>query len=92
LVGEQVQELCSRIEKAVSQFSLSVGRNRTARVGISVGTATFGSDGETLDQLLVAADDQMYRMKSSHRLGRALPAAPSNAAQPPDQENTAPIN
>jgi GGDEF domain-containing protein len=37
-------------------------------VGISVGTATYGTDGETLDQLLVAADQAMYRAKSGHKL------------------------
>jgi diguanylate cyclase (GGDEF)-like protein/putative nucleotidyltransferase with HDIG domain len=72
VVGAQVEELCARIETAVSKFSLPIGRNRFARVGISVGTATFGIDGETLDQLVVAADNEMYRVKSSHRLGRAL--------------------
>ncbi len=76
VVGIQVEELCMRIESAVSQFLMSVGRNRYARVGISIGTATFGNDGDTLDQLLTAADDQMYRMKSNHRLGRSLPPAP----------------
>jgi len=70
VVGAQVEELCNRIETAVSKFSLAVGKNRSARVGISVGTATFGIDGETLDQLVIAADSAMYRVKSSHRLER----------------------
>ena len=39
-----------------------------ARVGISIGTATYGADGETLDQLLVAADQAMYRAKSRNKL------------------------
>jgi len=56
----------------VSKFSLMVGRNRYARVGISIGTATFGIDGDTLDQLVVAADEKMYRMKSDHRLERTV--------------------
>src|SRR5215203_3173348 len=70
VVGAQVEELCLRIESAVSKFSLAVGKNRSARVGISVGTATFGIDGETLDQLVVAADSEMYRVKSNHRQER----------------------
>ena len=74
LVGIQVEELCMRIEKIVSQFALPVGRGRYARVGISLGSATFGIDGETLDQLLMNADMEMYRMKSTHRHERALPA------------------
>lgn len=72
VVGSQVDELCLRIENAVSKFSLMAGRNRFARVGISIGTATFGIDGETLDQLVIAADEKMYRMKSSHKLERTV--------------------
>jgi diguanylate cyclase (GGDEF)-like protein/putative nucleotidyltransferase with HDIG domain len=70
VVGAQVEELCARIESAVSKFSMPIGRNRFARVGISVGTATFGIDGETLDQLVVQADREMYQTKSSHRSSR----------------------
>src|SRR6201988_1313850 len=70
VVGAQVEDLCIRIESAVSKFSLAVGKNRFARVGISIGTAMFGLQGETLDQLVVAADNEMYRMKSSHRSTR----------------------
>ena len=81
VVGIQVEELCMRIESVVSQFSMSPGANRHARVGISIGFATFGNDGETLDQLLVAADDQMYRMKSNHRLERTLPPAPVHISE-----------
>ena len=72
VVGSQVDELCLRIEHAVSKFSLMVGRNRFARVGISIGTATFGIDGETLDQLVVAADKKMYGMKSHHKVERTV--------------------
>jgi len=84
--GAQVEELCLRIESAVSKFSLGVGLNRQAKVGISVGTATFGVDGETLDQLLIAADDEMYRMKSSHRQERKMLTAGESVLHP-DQEN-----
>jgi len=70
--GSQVDELCLRIENAVSKFTLMVGRNRYARVGISIGTATFGIDGDTLDQLVIAADQKMYSMKSSHKLERTV--------------------
>ena len=72
MAGSQVDELCRRIEHAVSKFSLMVGRNRYARVGISVGTATFGIDGYTLDQLVIAADEKMYRLKSNHKVERTV--------------------
>jgi len=79
LDGNQVEDLTQRIETAVSEFSLHVRGVGRARVGISIGTSTYGADGETLDQLLVTADQAMYRAKSSHKLDRlsrkALPPA-----------------
>jgi diguanylate cyclase (GGDEF)-like protein/putative nucleotidyltransferase with HDIG domain len=83
--GTQVEELCVRIESAVQQFVLPVGRNRFAKVGISVGTATFGPDGDTLDQLVIAADNAMYRMKSHHRLERSIPPS-TPTVTPPEQD------
>ncbi|HYE12978.1 MAG TPA: diguanylate cyclase [Pyrinomonadaceae bacterium] len=72
LTAEQVRELCERIERAVSRFSLHVRGDKHARVGISVGAAFYGAHGETLDQLLIAADEAMYAVKSGHkRLARA---------------------
>jgi diguanylate cyclase (GGDEF)-like protein len=65
---EQLQEMCNRIEAAVCKFSLSVGQNQRAGVGISIGTACFSEDGDTMDQLLIAADNAMYRVKSQHKL------------------------
>ncbi|HKO96065.1 MAG TPA: diguanylate cyclase [Pyrinomonadaceae bacterium] len=70
LAGNQVEDLRQRIERAVSDFSLHVRGHGHARVGISVGTATYGVDGETVDQLLVAADQAMYRAKSAHKLDK----------------------
>jgi diguanylate cyclase (GGDEF)-like protein len=70
LVGSQVEDLKGRIEASVSEFSLKVRGLGDARVGISVGTATFGMNGETLDQLLVAADQAMYRAKSDHKVAK----------------------
>jgi diguanylate cyclase (GGDEF)-like protein/putative nucleotidyltransferase with HDIG domain len=75
LVGSQVEELRARIETAVTKFSLHVRGDKRARVGISIGTATYNTDGETLDQLLVAADQAMYRVKSSHKLDKMREAA-----------------
>jgi diguanylate cyclase (GGDEF)-like protein/putative nucleotidyltransferase with HDIG domain len=70
VVGGQVEELCERIESAVSKFSLHVRAEHAARVGISVGSATYGIDGETLDQLLITADQAMYSAKSNHKKDR----------------------
>jgi len=84
VVGSQVEELCARIENAVSKFSLPIAKNRFASVGISVGTATFGIDGNTLDQLVIAADHEMYRVKSSHRSSRITADQPVINVDPPN--------
>src|SRR5258705_5512838 len=91
VAGSQVEELCLRIENVVSKFSLPVDKNRHARVGISIGTATFGVDGETLDQLLMAADHQMYRVKSAHRAERSIPTS-TVTERKPGQENVVTFN
>ncbi len=82
LVGSQADDLRQRIEDSVSKFSLHVSGKRHARVGISTGTSTYGTDGETLDQLLIAADQAMYRVKSSHKLERNFGLITLDAPQP----------
>lgn len=78
LTVQQVDELRDRIETVVTSFSLGVGSGSQtrARVGISIGASIFGADGETLDHLLIAADQAMYRAKSAHKTG-ALPLVTS---------------
>lgn len=83
---DHVEELRVRIERAVSDFAIEVRAQGRARVGISVGSALYGTDGETLDQLVVAADRAMYRAKSTHKasiFGAAKPARanPDQSAQ-----------
>lgn len=70
LESEQVEELSTRIESTVRKFALRVRAEHHARVGISVGSSTYGADGETLDQLLIAADQAMYSAKSEHKQRR----------------------
>src|SRR6266850_1692753 len=87
LVGNQVEDLRHRIETAVKEFSLHVRGVGQARVGISVGTATYGVEGETLDQLLVAADQAMYRAKSCHKLEKISKQVEIASARIVDLEN-----
>ncbi len=68
-----VEELRERIETTITKFNLRVRAGHYARVGISVGAATYGTDGETLDQLLIAADQAMYNVKSAHKTERTIP-------------------
>jgi len=80
LSTEQTNELRERIERAVSRFSLHVRGDKHARVGISVGSASYGVHGETLDHLLIAADEAMYSAKSFHKQ-RPADAAPAAAPE-----------
>jgi diguanylate cyclase (GGDEF)-like protein/putative nucleotidyltransferase with HDIG domain len=76
LTAQQVEELCERIETVVRSFALNVRAETRARVGISIGSSVFGADGETLDQLLIAADQAMYRAKSAHKTRAIQPSLP----------------
>ena len=79
LTVQQVDELRARIESVVLGFSLSVRAQTRANVGISIGASVFGTDGDTLDQLLIAADQAMYQAKNAHKTAAltSLPPAPS---------------
>ena len=59
-----VEELSQRIEKAVNDFVLPVGDGRFARVGISIGASSYPTCGDTLDQIIIAADKAMYGVKT----------------------------
>lgn len=63
--NEDIRELSRRIEKAVYDFALPIdGEEKFARVGVSLGAACYPRQGETLDQIIVAADKAMYVIKA----------------------------
>jgi diguanylate cyclase (GGDEF)-like protein/putative nucleotidyltransferase with HDIG domain len=64
-----VRELSRRIEKSVTDYRLEIG-DETAQVGVSIGSASFPAQGETFDQIIVAADKAMYITKAIHRKRR----------------------
>jgi len=65
--SSSVIELCRRIEAAVNAFSLPVGEDNFARVGVSLGSAGYPNHGETFDQMIIAADKAMYLTKAFHK-------------------------
>ncbi|HXG92229.1 MAG TPA: HD domain-containing phosphohydrolase [Blastocatellia bacterium] len=69
---EEASELAHRIQRAVDRYELSFGGIKMA-IGISIGWACFGSEGNTLDELLLAADRAMYADKAKRK------AAPSES-------------
>ncbi|MFN6962433.1 MAG: diguanylate cyclase [Pyrinomonadaceae bacterium] len=71
--AQDVRELCQRIDAAVREFVLRVGDSE-ARVGVSIGAASFPQSGESFDQLLIAADKRMYTTKSVRKTRPRPPA------------------
>ena len=66
--GEDVSDLCDRIERAVTEFRLTVaGSDKKPSVGVSLGAAGYPKNGETFDQMIVAADRVMYTRKASRK-------------------------
>ncbi len=64
---EDVRDLCQRIEKAVREYKLDIGKGKFASVGVSMGAAAYPNSGETLDQLIIAADKEMYAVKGRRK-------------------------
>lgn len=81
--GEDVADLCTRIEKAVTEFSLEVDGKGAASVGVSLGSASYPHQGETFDQLVAAADRAMYRRKLKRREDRASNASKTQPVPKP---------
>jgi diguanylate cyclase (GGDEF)-like protein/putative nucleotidyltransferase with HDIG domain len=62
-----VVDLCRRIETAVDKYQMDLGDDMFAKVGVSIGSASFPNHGETFDQLIMSADKAMYATKAFHR-------------------------
>jgi diguanylate cyclase (GGDEF)-like protein/putative nucleotidyltransferase with HDIG domain len=62
--NSEIDELVQRIEQAVHRFALPISEGKVARVGVSIGHASYPNDGEILDQVLIAADTAMYAIKA----------------------------
>jgi diguanylate cyclase (GGDEF)-like protein/putative nucleotidyltransferase with HDIG domain len=63
---EEVQELSQRIQRAIDRHDFGFEGSKLF-IGMSVGGASFGADGETLDELLLAADRAMYADKTRRK-------------------------
>jgi diguanylate cyclase (GGDEF)-like protein/putative nucleotidyltransferase with HDIG domain len=57
--------LVKRVQSTIDEFRLEVRQGKTAQVGISIGLASYPIDGDTLDVLMVKADQEMYRDKEA---------------------------
>lgn len=66
---ETAREVIERVQEAVraQEYLASIGRS--VKVTASFGIATYPQDGKTVKELLLAADQQMYRVKNSTKDG-----------------------
>jgi diguanylate cyclase (GGDEF)-like protein/putative nucleotidyltransferase with HDIG domain len=67
LTPDMVYEMKARLQSAVDGFAYEVRPGRIARVGISIGYATYGEDGTAIDELMEVADQRMYEDKIARR-------------------------
>ncbi|HXG63992.1 MAG TPA: diguanylate cyclase [Blastocatellia bacterium] len=64
---EFVLDLKKRLQSAIDNFAYEVRPGREARVGVSVGHATYGEDGHTIEELMEVADERMYEDKAARK-------------------------
>jgi diguanylate cyclase (GGDEF)-like protein/putative nucleotidyltransferase with HDIG domain len=75
--------LARRVQATLEDFQLEVRPGKYAQVGISIGLASYPSQGDSLESLMIKADDAMYRDKEmrSRRARFSVPAAEPVARQ-----------
>jgi diguanylate cyclase (GGDEF)-like protein len=76
----EVRELIQRLQQAVDDYKFGTDGSSTV-IGISVGWACFGADGESIDELLLAADRAMYADKLRRKVVVSI-SEDTQAAQP----------
>jgi diguanylate cyclase (GGDEF)-like protein/putative nucleotidyltransferase with HDIG domain len=74
----EVREVVRRLQRAVDNHRLGTDGSSLS-IGISVGWACFGADGESIDELLLAADRAMY----ADKLRRKAVVSSSEDSGPP---------
>jgi diguanylate cyclase (GGDEF)-like protein/putative nucleotidyltransferase with HDIG domain len=63
---EEAKEAVQRIQRSVDRHDFGFGASKLF-IGVSAGWACFGEDGNTLDELLLAADRAMYGDKTKRK-------------------------
>jgi diguanylate cyclase (GGDEF)-like protein/putative nucleotidyltransferase with HDIG domain len=63
---DEALEVSQRIQRTIDRHDFGCPGSKLF-IGLSVGCASFGDDGETLDELLLAADRKMYADKARRR-------------------------
>jgi diguanylate cyclase (GGDEF)-like protein len=80
--SDEAPELVRRLQEALDSHEYRIG-GTSIYVGMSMGWTAFGADGETFDELLLAADRGMYanKLKRKSLLAESTDPKGSNADQ-----------
>lgn len=62
---EQASYVIKRIEQAISQFRYETLNGQQVTVSASIGAASTPGDGQTFEELMIEADNRMYRSKDN---------------------------
>ncbi|HET9531060.1 MAG TPA: diguanylate cyclase, partial [Blastocatellia bacterium] len=68
--SDEVVDMARRLERAVDAHDFGFNGSGVS-LGASIGWACFGVEGDTLDELLIAADRAMYASKFSRKTSRS---------------------
>lgn len=63
----EIDRLQERIEMAIAKHKFAVARAKVLRVTVSMGSASYPVDGDTMDELMAVADANMYEQKFAGR-------------------------
>jgi len=63
-VGQSVAE---RIREAIANAAFGAQSGKSVALTVSIGVSQFGRDGDTIDEILRAADERLYRAKHQGR-------------------------
>ena len=64
---DMVADLKARLQGAVDNFAHEVRQGKVARVGLSIGHASYGEDGSAIDELMEVADQRMFADKIARK-------------------------
>jgi diguanylate cyclase (GGDEF)-like protein/putative nucleotidyltransferase with HDIG domain len=62
-----VEDLMWRVQRAVEDYALPLQNGQRAQAGVSLGTARYGLEADSLERLLKIADRRMYKNKQLRR-------------------------
>ncbi|MGH9462430.1 MAG: bifunctional diguanylate cyclase/phosphohydrolase [Vicinamibacteria bacterium] len=78
---ERATQFSNRLQEVVETTAIDVGIGKMLNVGISLGLASYPTDGSDLESLLMAADRNMYDQKSRRKIRRRKPEEESSETQ-----------